>query len=69
MDRYTRMGPTGRIQKLIEFNKRLQTCQESAKTFSEWNMKLDDKLIEVEGRVLQSQNNYLGRPQRVRRKK
>lgn len=56
MDKYTRMGPAERIQKLLAFNRRLNSAPESAKTFADWNMKLDSKLVEVEGRILKSQN-------------
>lgn len=60
MDEHTRMGPTERIKKLLEFNKRLRTCQVGAKTLSDWNMEIDDKLVEVDARILPKESIMWG---------
>ncbi|XP_017884838.1 piwi-like protein Siwi [Ceratina calcarata] len=48
----TRVSPQARIDKLINFNRRLRGEPEVIKQFSEWNLKLDDKLVEVPARIL-----------------
>lgn len=60
MDQYTRMNPLARIRKLLDFNKRLNTCKESVDFLQEWQMKLDDRLVEVPGRVMTSQKIIWG---------
>lgn len=52
---HTRMNPDRRIERLQIFNKRLRTNADSEKILQEWNMKLDDRLVEVEGRILDQQ--------------
>ncbi|XP_017858424.1 PREDICTED: protein piwi [Drosophila arizonae] len=52
MSNHTRMNPERRIERLKTFNRRLHTTAESVKVLTDWNMKLDEKLIEVQGRVL-----------------
>ncbi|TMW49547.1 hypothetical protein DOY81_005376 [Sarcophaga bullata] len=52
---HTRMNPDRRIDRLKIFNRRLQQTEDSVKILNEWNMKLDDRLVEVEGRILDQQ--------------
>lgn len=52
---HTRMNPGRRIERLQTFNRRLQTTADSVKVLKDWNMQLDDKLIEVQGRVIAPQ--------------
>lgn len=49
---YTRLNPKSRIDKLINFNNRLRNKPNIVKEFTEWNLQLDNKLLEVPGRVL-----------------
>lgn len=53
---YTRMDPRTRIQKLLEFNQRLLNKEESCDVFKEWDFHLDDKLVELNGRILKNEN-------------
>lgn len=60
MDQYTRMNPPARIQKLLEFNKRLKQCEESNDFLQNWQTKLDDRLVEVPARLLNNQTIMWG---------
>lgn len=52
---HTRMNPDRRIDRLKIFNRRLQQTEDSVKILNEWNLKLEDRLVEVEGRILDQQ--------------
>ncbi|KDR24113.1 Protein piwi, partial [Zootermopsis nevadensis] len=49
---HTRVGPQGRMDRLNAFNRRLLKEQNVRTDLLEWNMRLADKLIEFQGRVL-----------------
>lgn len=49
---HTRVGPNQRVQRLLDFNKRLQRTPDSMTTMREWNMSLDQTLVEFTGREL-----------------
>lgn len=53
---YTRSAPRTRISKLMDFNKRLNQTPESSQVFREWDFRLDNRLVEFEGRVLKNEN-------------
>lgn len=50
--RHTKMDPRNRIQRLMDFNKRLHEVPESDGVFKEWNLELDRHLVEFKGRQL-----------------
>lgn len=52
---YTRLDPQKRIEKLLSFNRRLQNTPNIATEFTEWNLQLDNKLLDVPGRLLNSE--------------
>ncbi|XP_001352313.3 protein piwi isoform X1 [Drosophila pseudoobscura] len=52
---YTRMNPDRRIDRLRRFNNRLQNTADSVKVLNDWNMKLDENLINVQGRIIAPQ--------------
>lgn len=60
LDQYTRMGPPARIQKLLDFNKRLKQCEASNDFLENWQTKLDDRLVEVPARLLQNEKIMWG---------
>ncbi|EDW63285.1 protein piwi [Drosophila virilis] len=62
---HTRMNPGRRIERLQTFNRRLQTTADSVKVLKDWNMQLDDKLIEVQGRVIAPQRIVFNNRSRV----
>lgn len=55
MGGYTRVGPDARIKKLMAFNERLRGTPESMNVFTEWQMQLDNNLVEVQGRELRNE--------------
>ncbi|KAH8333040.1 hypothetical protein KR074_000427 [Drosophila pseudoananassae] len=55
MSEHTRMNPDRRIDRLRRFNSRLQTTSDSVKVLKDWNMNLDQNLIEVQGRIISPQ--------------
>ncbi|KYN01664.1 Protein piwi [Cyphomyrmex costatus] len=56
----TRLHPGKRIEKLLKFNKRL--CKEPAiaQELSEWNLQLDDKLLQIPARQLLNEKIFFG---------
>ncbi|XP_067213491.1 piwi-like protein Siwi isoform X1 [Linepithema humile] len=52
---YTRLNPQNRIQKLLSFNKRLQSTPNVVTEFTEWNLQLDNKLLDIPGRLLNNE--------------
>lgn len=52
MSQYTRLSPGDRINKLLEFNRRLASTPESVKDLNEWNLKLDSSLVQLPARLL-----------------
>lgn len=64
MGEHTRMGPQPRITKLLNFNRRLQQTPESLRVLSEWNLELDQNLVSVPGRILESQTILFGNEQK-----
>lgn len=65
LSEHTRVAPTARIQKLLDFNRRLQTNPEVVKDLQEWTFQLDTNLVELTGRVLQPEKIYFGNRQEV----
>lgn len=55
----TRIQPRGRIQKLMNFNERLQN-EQSAGVLQEFNFKLNKKLVQVNGRRLEPEKILFG---------
>lgn len=49
---HTRLNPAVRVKRLHEFNRRLYGMNESMLAFKEWNLQLDNKLVEIPGRQL-----------------
>ncbi|KAG7210785.1 hypothetical protein KM043_012278 [Ampulex compressa] len=58
---HTRVPPGSRINKLLAFNRRLTNEPKISKEFTDWNLKLDTKLVEVPGRILPPTSIVLGR--------
>lgn len=62
---YTRLSPENRVKALCKFNKRIQDTPQSVNVLKEWNMELDKKLLEVEGRELPPETIVFGRSHEV----
>lgn len=52
MAQYTKVGPAARIDRLLNFNQRLQQSKDSAKHLNDWNLGLDPKLLQIPARIL-----------------
>ena len=52
---YTKVGPVGRIKKLMEFSRRIQNAPAISKELADWDLKFSNKIVEFEGRVLPSE--------------
>ncbi|XP_063696838.1 protein aubergine-like [Culicoides brevitarsis] len=49
---HTRVGPAQRVRRLLDFNRRLINTPASMKTMQDWNLSLEQELVEVTGREL-----------------
>ncbi|KAK7869731.1 hypothetical protein R5R35_011798 [Gryllus longicercus] len=49
---HTRVGPKMRVQKLLNFGRRLRSEESIMEDLQEWNMRLSENLVQFEGRVL-----------------
>lgn len=57
---YTRMNPANRIKRLLDFNRRLVTTNESMAVLRDWGLELSQNLVEVPGRHLDYENIIFG---------
>ncbi|XP_043281262.1 piwi-like protein Siwi [Venturia canescens] len=60
---HTRLNPNGRIQRLLSFNRRLQNEPKVVQELSEWNLRLDDKLVTLPGKILKPETIHFGQRQ------
>ncbi|XP_059471970.1 piwi-like protein Siwi [Neocloeon triangulifer] len=58
---HTRVGPSKRVEKMIQFARRLMGEDKIVKELSDWNMQIEDSLVQFEGRVLPQENIIQGR--------
>ena len=49
---HTRVSPEGRIEKLLNFNRRLHSKPAIAEELQAWNLTLSKNLVEIDGRIL-----------------
>lgn len=57
---HTRLTPAARVKRLHEFNRRLYGMSESMDAFREWDLQLDNKLVEIPGRQLPHEKIVFG---------
>nr|XP_009860146.1 piwi-like protein 1 isoform X1 [Ciona intestinalis]XP_018669549.1 piwi-like protein 1 isoform X1 [Ciona intestinalis]XP_026692672.1 piwi-like protein 1 isoform X1 [Ciona intestinalis]XP_026692673.1 piwi-like protein 1 isoform X1 [Ciona intestinalis]XP_026692674.1 piwi-like protein 1 isoform X1 [Ciona intestinalis]XP_026692675.1 piwi-like protein 1 isoform X2 [Ciona intestinalis]XP_026692676.1 piwi-like protein 1 isoform X3 [Ciona intestinalis] len=57
---YTKQGPTKRKQALKSFIQRITTNTEVEKRFAEWGLRFEDRLLDLKGRVLDSETIMFG---------
>ncbi|KAK2583778.1 hypothetical protein KPH14_009684 [Odynerus spinipes] len=50
--KFTRVSPQSRIEKLMQFNRRLRSETKVVQELKEWDLQLDDRLVELPGRIL-----------------
>lgn len=58
--KYTRLNPADRIAKLMDFNRRLQTCQRSVQNLEDWGCELDTQMVQLNGRELPMETVLFG---------
>ncbi|XP_039751696.1 piwi-like protein Siwi [Pararge aegeria] len=56
LDVHTKIGPAIRIQKLLNFNRRLTQTKEVVEELASWSLKLDTELVRFKGRQLPTEN-------------
>lgn len=54
------MMPRTRMQRLLDYNRRVQNSAASMEVLREWNLDLDKKLIEVDGHRLKPERLVFG---------
>lgn len=52
LSQHTKIGPGSRMDRLLQFNKRLANSQDSSRHLTEWNLQLDSELVKIPARVL-----------------
>lgn len=57
---HTRVGPQQRLQKLRQFNTRLQNNEKSIQCFREWSLNLGTELVDITARQLPSEQIRFG---------
>lgn len=62
---HMRVGPESRVQKLLAFNRRLRTEPKVTADLEEWNLKLDEQLTEIPGRVVPMEKIVFGNQRKV----
>lgn len=60
MKPYSQMVPRTRMQRLLDYNKRVQTTPASVDVLREWNLELDRKLVDVDGHRLKAEQLLFG---------
>ncbi|XP_037929058.1 protein aubergine-like [Teleopsis dalmanni] len=60
MSDHTRLNPEMRLQRLRNFNERLNSSAKSSEVLQEWNMKLDNDLLKIPARILPCEKILLG---------
>ncbi|CAB0044919.1 unnamed protein product [Trichogramma brassicae] len=52
---HTRLVPQTRIERLLQFNRRLSTNKDISNEFDEWNFKFEDHLTDVPARIIETE--------------
>lgn len=60
MKPYSQMVPRTRIQRLIDYNRRIQTTPASVDVLKEWNLDLDRQLVQIDGHRLKPEQLLFG---------
>lgn len=58
--KHTRVAPKSRIDKLLAFNRRLRSMPEIVQELTDWNLKLNDRLVNIPGRILPQESIVFG---------
>lgn len=60
LSEHTRVSPKSRIDKLMVFNRRLRSEPAIVQELHDWNLKLDERLVNIPGRILPQEAIVLG---------
>lgn len=60
---FTSARPPQRIQRLLDFNRRVRITQASMETFNAWQLALDPELVRIRGRQIEPQHIRIGENQ------
>lgn len=52
LSEHTKIGPKSRIERLLQFNQRLASSQDSSSHLAEWNLGLASELVKIPARIL-----------------
>ncbi|XP_015598612.1 piwi-like protein Siwi isoform X2 [Cephus cinctus] len=63
---HTRIGPQARIQRLMTLNSRLHAEPAVIQDLTEWDLKLERSLLNVQGRLLNQEQIVFGRNKKIR---
>nr|XP_033336473.1 piwi-like protein Siwi [Megalopta genalis] len=65
LSEHTRVAPRSRIDKLMMFNRRLSSERAIVQELNDWNLKLDQKLVDIPSRILPKEVIVLGGNKKV----
>lgn len=52
LSQHTKIGPAARIDRLLNFNRRLASSQDSARHLTDWNLGIDPELVKIPARII-----------------
>lgn len=64
MKPWAQMAPHKRIESILNYNRRLSTTQDSQAVLKEWELGLEQRLVEVNGHLLQPETLVFGNDKR-----
>lgn len=60
VSQHTRVNPDGRIQRLLDFNRRLIGTEASTNALREWGLDIERQLVDVPARILPPEKILFG---------
>lgn len=60
MKPYSQMVPRTRMQRLLDYNKRVASAPASVEVLKEWNLDLDRQLVQIDGHRLKPEQLVFG---------
>lgn len=60
LTQHTRINPAERVNRLLAFNRRLQSNQQAVAELTRFNMTMDNKLVEIPGRIFGNESILMG---------
>lgn len=52
LSQHTKIGPVSRVERLLQFNRRLANTPDSSRHLTEWNLALEPELVKIPARIL-----------------